>query len=245
MKKWLEQANRILVGGHRGCSCEYPENSIEAMREGIRRGADYLEIDVQITMDGIPVIIHDLHLESGTSLVGYVHEHPYSELKEHIMGLCTLREAMEWGRAEGVRFGLELKTIPFDMQVQNMKLIRQIADLIEELNLTGHVFVFGQDYQVLHQLKERKPEITIGIIVPFVPLDPVALMREMDASIYLSYLSNMTPELIGNLQHAGYLVDGSILEDELWLERARDLKINMYETDYPERKAGNKPVSPR
>ena len=46
MRELLEHADRVLIGGHRGSACLYPENSIEAMEHGLLSGADYLEIDL-------------------------------------------------------------------------------------------------------------------------------------------------------------------------------------------------------
>ena len=59
MREVLEHADRVLIGGHRGSACRYPENSIEAMEHGLLSGADYLEIDIQLTRDGVPVVYHD------------------------------------------------------------------------------------------------------------------------------------------------------------------------------------------
>lgn len=234
MEQWLQQAEHLWVGGHRGCRCEYPENSIEAMKEGIKRGADYLEIDVQLTRDKVPVIIHDTCLKYG-DLQGYVHEYNFCQLKYGIPGLCTLEEALCWGSEAQVRFGLEIKTIPYEMQEQNKMLMEQIPSLLHKYKMIQNVFVFGQDYQILHYLKAIDKQIPIGLIVPFVPADPVRLMQEMGACIYLSYVYNMTPAMVKELQENGYYVDGAILNDRHWTELARELGINMFETDFPER----------
>lgn len=44
MRELLEHADRVLIGGHRGSACRYPENSIEAMEHGLLSGADYLKL---------------------------------------------------------------------------------------------------------------------------------------------------------------------------------------------------------
>ncbi len=99
--------------------------------------------------------------------------------------------------------------------------------------MTDHVFVFGLDYQVLRHLREVDPDVPIGLIIADVPQDPVALMKEMDACIYLAYIWQMTPQIIHDLHAAGYYVDGAILRDKKWQARARELGVDMFETDYP------------
>jgi len=235
MKELLKAAKHLLVGGHRGCICEYPENSILAMEEGIRRGADYLEIDVQLTKDDVPVVFHDTCLGDRTSLTGYVHEVTYTQLKESIPELCTLEEAMRWGAAHDVWFGLEIKTVPLDMQKYNLRLVKKITSILHKTGMTERIFVFGQDYQVLQYLYEFDPSVILGLIVPFVPIDPAGLMREMHATIYLSYIYNITPVIIQQLHENGFYVSGAILRDEHWIKRARFLGVDMFESDYPEK----------
>lgn len=58
-------------------------------------------------------------------------------------------------------------------------------------------------------IKDMEPRTPIGLIVPFIPADPVKLMREMDAIIYLVYLDSLSPEIVRSLHEAGYYVDGS------------------------------------
>lgn len=44
---------------HRGASFESPENTLAAIRQALTIGVDYIEVDVHLTRDGIPVIFHD------------------------------------------------------------------------------------------------------------------------------------------------------------------------------------------
>jgi glycerophosphoryl diester phosphodiesterase len=52
-------ADRPLIIAHRGDSYHAPENTLEAARRGWEAGADAWEFDVQMTRDGVPVIVHD------------------------------------------------------------------------------------------------------------------------------------------------------------------------------------------
>ena len=243
MNNLLRKADHILIGGHRGCECELPENSIAAMERGIRDGADYLEIDVQLTSDGVPVIYHDTRLEYKTDLTGYVHEHTEAELRAAVPGFCTLREAMRWGKQADAWFGLELKGVPLDTQPYNLRMVELLSRVVREEGMTDHVFAFGLDYQVLKHLREVDPDIPIGLIIADVPEDPVGLMKEMDAIIYLAYIWQMTPQIIRDLHNAGYYVDGAILREKKWQKRARELGVDMFETDFPSEDA--KTVTPR
>ncbi|MFV0340239.1 MAG: glycerophosphodiester phosphodiesterase [Parachlamydiaceae bacterium] len=49
----------IAIIAHRGASSKHPENTLSAIRHAIGVGADFVEIDVHLSSDGIPVVIHD------------------------------------------------------------------------------------------------------------------------------------------------------------------------------------------
>ena len=74
------QSPRPLVFAHRGGARLAPENTIAALDHGLALGADGLEIDVQLSADGVPVVIHDKTLDRTTDRVGAVHDLTADEL---------------------------------------------------------------------------------------------------------------------------------------------------------------------
>ncbi len=69
------------VIAHRGSSAEAPENTLPAFEAAIRRGADALELDVRLTADGAPVVIHDATLDRTTDGEGPVAAQALAELR--------------------------------------------------------------------------------------------------------------------------------------------------------------------
>ncbi|MGW5365008.1 glycerophosphodiester phosphodiesterase family protein [Actinopolymorpha pittospori] len=57
----------VIVVGHRGASGVAPENTVAAIREAARQGADYAEVDVVLSKDGVPVLVHDNTLARTTN----------------------------------------------------------------------------------------------------------------------------------------------------------------------------------
>ena len=82
-------------------------------------------------------------------------------------------------------------------------------------------------------MKRLAPETVLGLIVPFVPRNPLRLMDEMQAAIYLCYIDNLSSELIAALHRGGYYVDGSLINSEERLQLAMELKVDLIETDDP------------
>ena len=51
--------DRIQAIAHRGASRDCPENTLAAFDEALRQGCDGIEMDLQLSRDGVPVIYHD------------------------------------------------------------------------------------------------------------------------------------------------------------------------------------------
>ena len=53
--------SQVEITAHRGSSKHAPENTMAAIKAAIDEMADYSEIDVQLSEDGVPVVCHDLN----------------------------------------------------------------------------------------------------------------------------------------------------------------------------------------
>ncbi|KAL4484825.1 hypothetical protein ABPG74_020002 [Tetrahymena malaccensis] len=60
--------NRPLVIAHRGYSSLFPENTLEAFRAAIYAGADFFELDIQVTKDNVLLVSHDATLSRVTDV---------------------------------------------------------------------------------------------------------------------------------------------------------------------------------
>jgi glycerophosphoryl diester phosphodiesterase len=69
------------VIAHRGASAEAPENTLAAFEAAVRHGADAFELDVRLTADGAPVVIHDDTLDRTTDRSGLVRSQTLAELR--------------------------------------------------------------------------------------------------------------------------------------------------------------------
>ncbi|MER5867574.1 glycerophosphodiester phosphodiesterase [Kitasatospora sp. NPDC002040] len=55
--------NRVLAVAHRGDPYRHRENTLPSVESALAAGADAVEVDVQLTRDGVPVLLHDQTLE--------------------------------------------------------------------------------------------------------------------------------------------------------------------------------------
>lgn len=55
--------HRVTVVAHRGDPYVHRENTLPSVRSALHKGADVVEVDVRLTRDGVPVLLHDATLE--------------------------------------------------------------------------------------------------------------------------------------------------------------------------------------
>ncbi len=72
----------LFCWAHRGASCEAPENTLVAFMRAVELGANGIELDVHLSQDGIPVVIHDESLERTTDGTGLVTEWTSEALRQ-------------------------------------------------------------------------------------------------------------------------------------------------------------------
>jgi glycerophosphoryl diester phosphodiesterase len=72
------------VIGHRGAAAYAPENTLESFREAKRRGAAWVEIDVKLTADSVPIVMHDASLKRTMGVDRLVAEAKATDLPEAV-----------------------------------------------------------------------------------------------------------------------------------------------------------------
>jgi glycerophosphoryl diester phosphodiesterase len=71
----------LQLVAHRGYTEHYPENTLVSMEAAIRAGARALELDIQLSADEVPVLLHDRTLQRVCNAKGVVHHLPYDQLR--------------------------------------------------------------------------------------------------------------------------------------------------------------------
>jgi glycerophosphoryl diester phosphodiesterase len=92
----------MKIIGHRGAAGLAPENTVKSIREAVKAGADYIELDVRMTRDRRLVINHDSSLSRTYGVELNVSEHTLKELRIPCPDLPTLDDALQASQTSGV-----------------------------------------------------------------------------------------------------------------------------------------------
>ncbi len=170
---------RPLAIAHRGASAYAPENTIAAFELALAQGADAIELDVHLSKDNQPVVIHDFTLERTTDGAGPVSDRTVRELKRLDAGgwhgrrfrgqrIQTLHEVFERFR-DRTQFWIELKG-GSDLYPG---IEERVLSTIEIYEVLDRALVQSFDHQALAQIQTLNREVRRGALVAQPPLEPL------------------------------------------------------------------------
>ncbi len=208
-----EDGTAPAVVAHRGYSSVAPENTLTAIEQGIRAGAEYVEIDAHTTTDGVPVVMHDQRVDRTTDGTGDV----AVLATEYLAGLDagswfapafagepvpTLAQVLDAVRGRGTTLLLEVKGPETAAQVEAM------LALVRERDMVDQVLLQSFDTNVLTYARAADEDIALGLLRGSLDADPVAAARQYDVVAYNPSAGTLAarPEVVGALNEAGVAV---------------------------------------
>jgi glycerophosphoryl diester phosphodiesterase len=154
------KTGRTLIESHRGVEGDVPENSWSAIQLGHQLGADLIEVDVQLSRDGVAFLRHNYQLPDGR----WGHELSWNELIElKIEGepLPKLEDVLVWARDADAYLSLDMKT--FFKPEGN--LTKEVVHLLERINMKNNVLLLFFDHQELLRTKLAHPDLVVRALL--------------------------------------------------------------------------------
>ncbi len=201
MELLKSKTGRILIEAHRGAEGLAPENSWPALEAGRKSGADLLEVDIQLSQDGVAFLQHHYTLPDGRRCSAT----PWSEIKNLRIreeALPPLEDVLGWAREQAVCLSLDLKTA----FTPSGRLRCEILRLLERTGTSERVVLLGWDHQELLELKRGHPELTTRALIRGRLVDYPGFLKSTRAdAVSLSY-DLAQPRDIEQIHEAGVAV---------------------------------------
>ena len=159
------------VMAHRGLSADAPENTLYAFSDAISVGADFIELDVQQTRDGVLVVMHDSNLKRTTGVNKDIWDVDYADIQNLDAGswfdpayanakIPTLEETLQFVDKRA-KLNIEIKPTKHGTDT----LEQDVAELITQYQYTDACYVTSFSYGSLKKVKEVNPEIRTGYLM--------------------------------------------------------------------------------
>jgi len=150
---------RVLIIGHRGASAYYPENTLLAIRKAIEMGADIIEVDIRLSRDRYPVVIHDETLDRTTNGKGPVSMYTLSELKSFNAGLGEKIPSLE----EVLRYFQNIDKVLF-LELKEIGATDKSLELVRKYDLLNRTYFISFHIKALQRLNKLDQKVNLGLL---------------------------------------------------------------------------------
>ncbi|MFT4107323.1 MAG: glycerophosphodiester phosphodiesterase [Lacrimispora sp.] len=225
----------IQITAHRGSSKSAPENTLAAMAKAVEELADFVEIDVQETKDGVVVLGHDTTLKRVSGVNRPISSYTFEELKGLEAGswfssefkgepIPSLEEIMEYCKGR-ININIELKNLGSESLLPD-----KVAELIGKYQMKEQCVVTSSRFSYLDRIRELDPDIRTGYIVSAA----YGNYYSSDTIDFISLRSSFVTERMVEAAHEkGKAVHAWTVNTKSELERMKMLGVDNIITDYP------------
>ncbi|MBT8296007.1 MAG: glycerophosphodiester phosphodiesterase family protein [Gramella sp.] len=154
--------DRVMVAAHRGIHKNHPENSIPSINEAIYKGVDIVEIDIRISRDNIPVLMHDKSLQRTTGHNHLVEKLTFKELQKFNLlfrgeptgyKIPSLEEVLKFTKGRII--------LNLDLKIDDLEAMKTAYKLISKHQMEKEIIFTVNDLKVIPELYNQNPEIRI------------------------------------------------------------------------------------
>ena len=217
------------VIAHRGARAQAPENTLSSLKGAKEAGASWVEVDVKLTHDGFPILMHDDTLDRTTSGHGAVADMKWAELQKLDAGswfnsqfakepVPSLSAAINCVLEAHLRINLEIKPCPGRTQATVMVTMIEMAKIWPADHPPPLISSF--DIEALIIASRLHPDWPRGLLLSDWHEDWSDLARKVGASSIHMNEKSLTAERIRHLRAAGLPLLAYTVNDPL---RAKEL----------------------
>ena len=224
---------RVSRIGHRGAAGHAPENTLAAIETGIRLGADFVEIDVRRTVDGVLVALHDASVRRTTDGRGRVDALSLRQLRAFNAGngerIPTVEEVLKSVAASRVGLMLELKVTG---------VAHLTVDTVRAADCKNPVIYASFLHDELTQVRAVEPKAALMVLFDRLPRAPVAYAAQYQAAYVGVRHDRATRPIVEAFHRENMLVWVYTANHREDIGRAISLGVDGVISDFPERLAG-------
>ncbi len=230
----------MLIYGHRGAKGEAPENTLAGFRHAYRHGIRRFEMDIILSLDGIPVVIHDLSLQRTTGNERNVGRVSAAEMST----MDARRNTASWHHETGVpsleqvvrecpdyeHLQLEVKS---DHRSRLNRLCNRLVEWIQRDSLYERITLTSSNIGFLKSARRLDRHVSLGYVAERRYPSPVRQAKRLDCQYLCCNYRICQPSLVMSAREKNIAVSTwtvNRIHDMLELEK---MGVESIITDYP------------
>ena len=223
---------RPLIISHAACGGHAPENTLAGIRKAIELGSEAIEIDVQASADGVPVLMHDLTVDRTTTGSGAIAALSLAELRALDVGgepVPTLAEVLD----------LTMGKVLLVMEIKQPGIEEQIARVVHEKQALDDVMAWSFYPPALEGMRVAEPRIPCALLVAGESMPQWDKMRSLALRLGVQGVSVFTPgidaRVVEDCRRRGLALYTWTPDTETAIERAIQAGVDGVCSNFPDR----------
>ncbi|GFP74812.1 glycerophosphodiester phosphodiesterase [Clostridium fungisolvens] len=221
---------------HRGFSGKYPENTMLAFKKASEAYCNGIETDVQLTKDGVPVLIHDETLDRTSNGSGLVKDYTYSELLKFDFGngqkIPALEDFIAFSKENDLVINLELKNsiIPYEgLEHIILKLLDKYSYQKDKIILSSF------NHYSMVNIKTLDNSYKTGLLYDCWIYKPGDYCRLCGAdAMHPQFFSVLNKKLVDDIKSEGFQINTYTVNEVEYMKKLLNLGIDGIITNYPD-----------
>ncbi|MFL2519976.1 MAG: glycerophosphodiester phosphodiesterase family protein [Alphaproteobacteria bacterium] len=202
--------------GHRGLKNLCPENTLESFNKAFDTGLKYIELDVKVSKDQIPIILHDDSLERTTNHFGLPTDYNYNELKKLDAGayfynketniiIPKLIDVLELCKKRNRSLNIELKPNKGFEKI-NVKKVIEVINCYNNTEMFFSSFDLESFIEISNQLPNSNRSFLIDTFNDYSLEQIVKISSSYNSNICGLNISLLSQEIINIIKKANLLI---------------------------------------
>lgn len=201
----------------------------------------------EIFPDRSPWSIYDFSLEDIKKLdsgTWFVESDPFEQIAQGIVSsenigeykgetIPTLREALIYTKDNHWWVNIEIKDASGTLA--DAVIVSKVVALVEELEMQDQVLISSFNFEYLKKVKNINKDLPTGVLVNKIIMDPLALMKELDAQAFHPWMKVTYEKQVKLLLEEGYAVNVWTVNEETDMQNLIEMGVTGIFTDFPQR----------
>ncbi|MCJ7689798.1 MAG: glycerophosphodiester phosphodiesterase [Clostridiaceae bacterium] len=227
---------------HRGASAYFPENTMLSFEKALEMGCTGIETDVQMTRDGVLVLIHDEMVNRTTNGDGLVKDYTYSELNKLDAGSWMGEEftGVKIPTVEELIYLVQDKNIIINFEIKSGVIIyedieQKLIELIYKHKIAHKVILSSFNHYSIAKCNKISKGISTGVLYMAGIYKPYDYAKTVGANAIHPYFLAISEEVIKQTKKHRIKVNVFTVNDEKYMKSFLEMKVDGIITDYPDK----------
>lgn len=214
----------MITIAHRGAKGHAPENTIASFEKAIEMGVDMIELDVHLSNDLVPMVIHDDTVDRTTLATGNVANFSAKKLQQ--LGVPSLEDV----------FTLVQNKCSINIEIKVYAATQPVLDVLQSSSFNVEKIIISSfDWHVLQEIRFKSDTIKLGVLTETDISLAIGFATLIKAFAIHPYYHLLTAENVEKIKEKGLKLYTWTVNEPEDITFVKSLQIDGIITDFPER----------